>query len=415
MRQSSSERRIRKLRAQYRKRIAIWAIVMLIIGLVLGVVADRLLLTPKDATEPEPVVVYITPEPTEVPEITAAPETEPTAAPEEDGDKAAADEASIPAEEDKAASAEDKAPEATPTAEPAKAAEEGKDYTISMEAPTDTPAPTPEPTPVPTDTPVPGPTTIAIVPFGETYDFSTQIKSDGTARITVEEGEPYETIDFSLTMKDYMLPSDFASKWGSVYKLQGTEAGAGFELTLNNYTGSATIVPQNIIKIVFLSEDGLTENAGFQLMDAEIAGQADVAVENDAPKMLWKRYTFSNADPEMEYLAVSTYNDGAVQTLLFELKSDIAPTPDPKELYTSLSRGTKSDAVTAMQKRLIELRYLDGEADGAFGGMTEEAVKKAQKDYLMEETGTATPEFQARLFSPDQPRETPEPTEVPMD
>ena len=162
-------------------------------------------------------------------------------------------------------------------------------------------------------------------------------------------------------------------------------------------------MPQNIIKIVLQSESGNTENPGFQLMDAEIAGQPDVAVKSNEPKMLWKRYTFSNAGEPMEYLAVTTYNNGAVQTILFELKSDVVPTPDPAAQYTTLSRGDKSDAVLDLQKRLVELGYLSGKADGAYGEKTQTAVSKAQKDFGMDENGTATPEFQVRLFS-DNPK-----------
>ena len=386
MRQHSSDKRIRRIRAQYRKRIAIVAIIMLIIGLVLGIVADRMLFKGKDTPAAPSVTAEITPTP--------APIDEP--AEDDEGDLGTfGDDIDVE-------------PEGT---EPEPEGGEGEDYTIAMEAPTAeptaTPEPTaeptatPEPTPEPTATPVPGPTVIATVPFGESYTFSTQIKSDGTARITADESEPFETVNFTMTMKDYMLPSDFAQKWGNVYKLQGTEAGAGFDLTLNNYTGSATIIPQNIIKIAFRGESGETENLGFQLMDAEIAGNPEVSVKNGETKTLWKRYTFSNSGEEMKYLAVTTYNSGAIETILFELVSDVAPTPDPKEQYSTLSRGTKSDAVLDLQKRLIDLGYLSGTADGNFGGKTQDAVRAAQKMFGMEETGTATPEFQAALFADD--------------
>ncbi|MBR1559403.1 MAG: peptidoglycan-binding protein [Clostridia bacterium] len=115
----------------------------------------------------------------------------------------------------------------------------------------------------------------------------------------------------------------------------------------------------------------------------------------------------------MKYLAVSAYVDGAPQTILFELKSTVAPTPDPKDLYSTLSLDSRSDAVADLQKRLVELGYLEGNADGIYGEKTVNAVKAAQKAYDMEQSGTATPEFQVRLFSNDQPEPTPspEPTE----
>ena len=153
------------------------------------------------------------------------------------------------------------------------------------------------------------------------------------------------------------------------------------------------------------------------LMDKEIAGQTDVSVKPNVTTNLWKRYAFTNAGEEMKYLAVTTYNDGVDQTILFELKSNVAPTPDPRSLYSTVQKGDKSDAVTTLQKRLIELGYLSGDADGNFGEKTAAAVTAAQKDYEMEQSGVATPEFQARLFSDDQPEPepTPEPTEVSPD
>ena len=46
--------------------------------------------------------------------------------------------------------------------------------------------------------------------------------------------------------------------------------------------------------------------------------------------------------------------------------------------YPELARGIHSDDVLHLQKRLIELGYLDDKADGQFGGKTEAAVKLVQ-------------------------------------
>ena len=395
MRQRSSDRaRMRKLRAEYRKRTAIVGIILLIIGLVLGIIVDRTLFNRKDTTVPGAV-------PTGAPEPVVS-TLEPGFQDDFNGFEGQGSLDGLGTFGD----------DLQPGGDDGFGFGDEGDLTIPMsvtptvaatEQPTATPEPTPtvEPTPEPTPTPVPGPTTLAIVPYGESYEFSTQINADGTARIN-PASEEYETLNFTMTMKDYMLPSDFAEKWGSVYKLQGTEAGAGFELTLNDYVGNATIIPQNIIKIAFVSDEGAPENLGYQLMDAEIAGKLEVELQSNEPKMLWKRYTYSNAGEEMEYLQVSTYKNGQVENILFELESDVAPTPNPVEQYERLTRGDKSDAVRELQERLIELKYLSGKtgkADGNYGSKTQDAVRAAQKDFGMEETGTATPEFQMRLFS----------------
>ena len=68
MSNKSSERaRIKRLRTEYRKRIAIWAIVMLIIGIIVGIVLDHVLFNKAD--QAEPVVITVTPEPTEAPSV----------------------------------------------------------------------------------------------------------------------------------------------------------------------------------------------------------------------------------------------------------------------------------------------------------------------------------------------------------
>ena len=432
MRHSSSDRaRLRRLRAQYRKRMVIVAIVFLIIGIILGAFGHMKYAERKAATERRVVEVMVTPTPTPYVEETGIGSfgdviDDGFVEDEDFGDDDSFDEdagfgfeddgASEPAQADaqpQAAQADAEPQAAQADAEPqaaqvdaAQAAPEGDEsLAIAMTAPSEAPTATPEPTAAPTPAPTPEPADV-VVPFGESYEFSTQIKQDGTARIAASD-ETFETLNFTMSLKDYMLPSDFAEKWGNVYKLQGNEAGAGFELTLNNYTGSATIIPQNIIKIAFVSESGNTENLGFQLMDAEISGNLDVAVQTNVPKILWKRYTFSNVGEELKYLAVTTYNNGVPQTIRFELKSNVAPTPDPLEQYSTLTRGDKKDAVIDLQKRLVDLGYLSGTADGSYGAKTQEAVRKAQKDFGMEETGTATPEFQVRLFSDEPAEEAP--------
>ena len=73
-------------------------------------------------------------------------------------------------------------------------------------------------------------------------------------------------------------------------------------------------------------------------------------------------------------------------------------------LYTTLQNGNYGDEVKALQKRLIELKFLsEGAADGSYGNMTETAVKKFQKAAELDATGIADPETQALLFSEDAP------------
>ena len=251
-----------------------------------------------------------------------------------------------------------------------------------------------------------GPQVIAIVPYGESFTYSTQVKADGNARVEATD-EPYETVNFTQTMKIFMRPTDFANKYSTVYKLQGNEAGAGFELILKDYTGETTIVPQNVVDITLRSESGDTIERGYQLMDAEMGGNYNVALNTNVPQMLYKRYEYSTDREEMAYLVVTTYNDGVPQQILFQLESD-AEEEEAEVVYATLQRGIKSDEVAALQQRLIDLGYLTGTADGTFGQMTEDAIKAAQKEWDMEANGIADNSFQQKLFE-GAPRPTQKP------
>ena len=80
----------------------------------------------------------------------------------------------------------------------------------------------------------------------------------------------------------------------------------------------------------------------------------------------------TNQDGTQNTIAVIT-NEPATPTPTL---APVTPTPTPK----SLQRGfTGSDAVRAVQRRLKELGYYKGSADGDFGPATETAVKEFQK------------------------------------
>ena len=74
------------------------------------------------------------------------------------------------------------------------------------------------------------------------------------------------------------------------------------------------------------------------------------------------------------------------------------PTPTPDVTYEPLAQGMKGDAVKDVQQRLIELGYLNGGADGNYGGKTAAAVKAFQQASGMEPTGEADDLTQKALF-----------------
>lgn len=117
-------------------------------------------------------------------------------------------------------------------------------------------------------------------------------------------------------------------------------------------------------------------------------------------------------------------SDGIAGTKTFEilfsynaLEAGTTPTPAPTaeltpltvkteepvvfpSTYKTLKRGSISDAVAALQSRLITLGYLTGKADGNFGKQTEKAVIAFQKKNGLKVDGIAGTATQTRLYDP---------------
>lgn len=67
--------------------------------------------------------------------------------------------------------------------------------------------------------------------------------------------------------------------------------------------------------------------------------------------------------------------------------------------YYPLKEGDENPYVKELQKRLVELGYLTGSADGKFGASTSDAVKAFQKANRMTQDGVAGGETQKTMFS----------------
>lgn len=82
--------------------------------------------------------------------------------------------------------------------------------------------------------------------------------------------------------------------------------------------------------------------------------------------------------------------------------------------WEPLARGAKGEEVEALQELLIDLGFLDGDADGSFGPATERALKAFQAAAGLEETGIADAETMEALLDPDAPVPTFAPTPEPQ-
>ena len=101
---------------------------------------------------------------------------------------------------------------------------------------------------------------------------------------------------------------------------------------------------------------------------------------------------------QMNGLAETGVVDAATELKLRSMRVVPMPTPEP----TPLASGAKGDGVKEIQEALRNLGFMEGKADGDFGGKTDAALKLFQK-YLYEREGI-------ELYSPTP---TPTPTVAP--
>ncbi len=118
-------------------------------------------------------------------------------------------------------------------------------------------------------------------------------------------------------------------------------------------------------------------------------------------------------------------NGVASPSLQRKLYADSAPEYEPKKTpkptekpeYTTLRRGNTGEKVKALQRRLKELGYFDGDIGGNYLTKTVAAVKLFQKALKLEQTGVATASLQKKLFADSapeyKPKKTPKPTATP--
>lgn len=119
---------------------------------------------------------------------------------------------------------------------------------------------------------------------------------------------------------------------------------------------------------------------------------------------------YATATPLPEYLNVPdpividsdgnvTLNDASI------IEGDFQSARDEEQQteYRSLSLGANGIAVQALQSRLKELGYFEGDITGLFDVDTEAAVKRFEQTYGTMQTGVATQKLQLRLFASTAP------------
>ena len=105
-------------------------------------------------------------------------------------------------------------------------------------------------------------------------------------------------------------------------------------------------------------------------------------------------YTLNDYTVSDSFSGVSPYN----YDTLYEIDLT-APPVETANSYELLEVGSKGDAVVSLQKKLIDLGFLSGNADGIYGNATAEGVRQFQESDDLPETGEADAATQERLYS----------------
>ena len=225
--------------------------------------------------------------------------------------------------------------------------------------------------------------------LGDVCAFTAEVLADGSPRQSADEAA-FTAVPMELRLDNCLTPAYFAANYRQLYKFDGTEAGA--QITLTN-GGDAAIVPQNAFWLTLETADG-AQATGFQLMDAALGGNYGVSLQPGEEKTLYKRFV-QTGGKEAVYLVLTWCEGGGRESRYFLLEE--------RAIYPELKDGSRGDDVVALQTRLIELDYLDDDADGIFGPNTEAAVRAARVAAGLDESGVADDEMQFLLFREDFP------------
>ena len=143
--------------------------------------------------------------------------------------------------------------------------------------------------------------------------------------------------------------------------------------------------------------------AGCGAIDEDILNvQANTSVDINVP--------YATATPLPEHMnapeAIVIDSDGNVtlnDSSVIEGDFQSARDQENQTEYRSLSLGNTGIAVQALQLRLKDLDYFEGDVSGLFDSDTEAAVKRFEQTYGTMQTGVATAKLQLKLFASTAP------------
>lgn len=282
----------------------------------------------------------------------------------------------------------------------------------------------------------------ALYKLGKGDDVSVTGRQGDWYRIKTSEGTGFVKSDYikvdtssssssssdSYTVKDMTGSASITGSSVNVRKSPSKDAAKAYQLdkgasvTITGISGDwyriKTSKGEGFVKGDFLEMDvvvsnslkeGMKDSSEVKAMQARLielgylsgSADGDFGASTKAALVAFQKNAGLTADGIAGATTIKALNSSSAPKASASASATAAPTSSTSATYTTLKQGSNGEAVKKLQKRLIELGYLTGSADGDYGRATTDAVKAFQKQAGLTADGIAGASTQKAVYSSD--------------
>ena len=282
----------------------------------------------------------------------------------------------------------------------------------------------------------------ALYKLGKGDDVSVTGRQGDWYRIKTSEGTGFVKSDYikvdtssssssssdSYTVKDMTGTASITGSSVNVRKSPSKDAAKAYQLdkgasvTITGISGDwyriKTSKGEGFVKGDFLEMDvvvsnslkeGMKDSSEVKAMQARLielgylsgSADGDFGASTKAALIAFQKNAGLTADGIAGATTIKALNSSSAPKASASASATAAPTSSATATYTTLKQGSNGEAVKKLQKRLIELGYLTGSADGDYGRATTDAVKAFQKQAGLTADGIAGASTQKAVYSSD--------------
>lgn len=280
----------------------------------------------------------------------------------------------------------------------------------------------------------------ALYKLGKGDDVSVTGRQGDWYRIKTSEGTGFVKSDYikvdtssssssdSYTVKDMTGSASITGSSVNVRKSPSKDAAKAYQLdkgasvTITGISGDwyriKTGKGEGFVKGDFLEMDvvvsnslkeGMKDSSEVKAMQSRLielgylsgSADGDFGASTRAALIAFQKNAGLTADGIAGATTIKALNSSSAPKASASASATAAPTSSASTTYTTLKQGSNGEAVKKLQKRLIELGYLSGSADGDYGRATTDAVKAFQKQAGLSADGIAGASTQKAVYSSD--------------